>query len=443
MDQVWQTFLLCWVATYNGYPDSVRSDAGSVFTIKSWNARTSQVGVAVQVVPVESSNSMGVGERYHDPLRRIYRKIEMEHPRHPKEIILALANKAMNDTMGPEGLVPSLLVFGVIPRVSAATSELPEHAVRLSMMQTARDEMESITARLRLKTVLRSRLPKATHSILTEGDPVLVWRKKGKASNSSWTGLFQVIKIERKVITVSDDHGMAREYNAGAVKLYTVEDVQAENPEEGEPDNLDSNAFPDIDSEPSESGSEPDDPGSDPDYYPEYDEREERVGEELYNGCDATDDEPIFLTEVLPPGEARGREARFEDARRKEVEGLEDMGTWEEVDERNVPRDANVMGSRFTLTFKYSGTAQELAKARLVVQGHTDREKFNVVHDSTTLHQRSIRIIVSLAGMFGFDVWAHDITQAYLQSESPLLRKVYLRPPAELHLPKGRLLRLI
>ena len=154
----------------------------------------------------------------------------MEHPGHPMEVVLALSNKAMNDTVGPEGLVPSLLAFGVIPRVSTATSKLPDQAARLSMMQIARDEMESITARLRLKTVLRARLPTATHAILTEGDPVLVWRKKGKASNSSWNGPFQVLKIEGKVITVSDGRGKAREYNASAVKLYTVDDVQTKNP---------------------------------------------------------------------------------------------------------------------------------------------------------------------------------------------------------------------
>lgn len=102
----------------------------------------------------------------------------MEHPGHPKEIVLALSNKAMNETMGPERLVPSLLIFIVIPRVSVATSKIPDQAARLSMIQTARDEMESIAAKLRRKTVLRARLPEAAHSILTEGDPVLVWRKK-------------------------------------------------------------------------------------------------------------------------------------------------------------------------------------------------------------------------------------------------------------------------
>ena len=52
---------------------------------------------------MESSNSMGVGEMYRDPLRRIYRKIAMELPRNPNEIISALSKKAMNNTMGSKG----------------------------------------------------------------------------------------------------------------------------------------------------------------------------------------------------------------------------------------------------------------------------------------------------------------------------------------------------
>lgn len=82
---------------------------------------------------------MGVGGRYDDFLRQIYRNTAMELLRHPKGIVLDLPNKAMNKSMGPEGQVPGLLVSGVIPRVSAATVQLPDQAVHLSMMQSAGD----------------------------------------------------------------------------------------------------------------------------------------------------------------------------------------------------------------------------------------------------------------------------------------------------------------
>ena len=62
------------------------------------------------------------------------------------------------------------------------------------------------------------------------------------------------------------------------------------------------------------------------------------------------------------------------------------------------------MASRFAFSIKHVGTDQEIVKVRMVVQGHTDRDKFNVVHDTTTLHHRSIRVITSIAVMFGYKI---------------------------------------
>jgi hypothetical protein len=39
----------------------------------------------------------------------------MDYPRIPPSTVLKLAVKAMNTTIGKNGLVPSLLVFGVTP----------------------------------------------------------------------------------------------------------------------------------------------------------------------------------------------------------------------------------------------------------------------------------------------------------------------------------------
>lgn len=60
----------------------------------------------------------------------------------------------------------------------------------------------------------------------------------------------------------------------------------------------------------------------------------------------------------------------------------------------------------------------------LVSQGHTDRDKFSFVHDSTTLNKSPIRLIISIAAMYVFKVWEHDITQAYIQVDSRLKRDV-------------------
>ena len=87
---------------------------------------------------------MGVGERYHAPLRNTFLKLQetyqipslaTEVPEGPKgpgrprknprkvtrsvnvedEFLLAIAVMAVNMTVGPEGLCPTLLVFGAMP----------------------------------------------------------------------------------------------------------------------------------------------------------------------------------------------------------------------------------------------------------------------------------------------------------------------------------------
>ncbi len=64
---------------------------------------------------IQSHNSLGIGERYHKPLRDTYRKLKLGHPTMQRQLFLALAIKEMNDTLGPEGFVPSALVFGAFP----------------------------------------------------------------------------------------------------------------------------------------------------------------------------------------------------------------------------------------------------------------------------------------------------------------------------------------
>jgi hypothetical protein len=76
-------------------------------------------GVRLELSPIESHNSLTVGERYHESLRRIYRKVRHDFPTITEALALSLSNKAMNDTIGPEGLVSTLLVFGIISRLSA------------------------------------------------------------------------------------------------------------------------------------------------------------------------------------------------------------------------------------------------------------------------------------------------------------------------------------
>ncbi len=65
----------------------------------------------------------------------------------------------MNDTTGPEGLVPSMLVFGIMPRYAPAGLEhdLPNQSDRLKAIRIAREEFFRIMNNLRITRALRSK----------------------------------------------------------------------------------------------------------------------------------------------------------------------------------------------------------------------------------------------------------------------------------------------
>jgi hypothetical protein len=60
----------------------------------------------------------------------------------------------MNDSIGENGLVPSLLVFGFIPRYPALNTELPKQKVRMEVIAAAQMAMNSIIAERRIATAL-------------------------------------------------------------------------------------------------------------------------------------------------------------------------------------------------------------------------------------------------------------------------------------------------
>jgi hypothetical protein len=65
----------------------------------------------VKIVPVEAHNSVGIVERYHGPVRRAYQIITAEVRDIGKDMALQMAFKAINDSAGPDGLIPALLVY--------------------------------------------------------------------------------------------------------------------------------------------------------------------------------------------------------------------------------------------------------------------------------------------------------------------------------------------
>ena len=126
---LWSTILECWAMIYTGLPNRMLVDQGSYFgeTLATLGALSN---VDVKDTGVEAHSSLGLEERYHQPLRNTYRKIMSEHPQTPPASALTASIKALNDTLGPEGLVPSALVFGKFPPMFTK-SETPKQGATL------------------------------------------------------------------------------------------------------------------------------------------------------------------------------------------------------------------------------------------------------------------------------------------------------------------------
>lgn len=91
------------------------------------------------------------------------------------EVILRYAVKGLNDSMGPNGLVPSLLIFGTLQSFPMTTANTTEQKVSIEMMQTARSEVAQIRAEQRIATAIKAKVPPSAKFRLKQGDIVMAY----------------------------------------------------------------------------------------------------------------------------------------------------------------------------------------------------------------------------------------------------------------------------
>jgi len=64
--------------------------------------------IEAKTTGTEAHSSLGLGERYHDPLRNTFRKMKVSYPDTPDDYLLFVAVKAMNDTLGLLIILPDI-----------------------------------------------------------------------------------------------------------------------------------------------------------------------------------------------------------------------------------------------------------------------------------------------------------------------------------------------
>lgn len=325
---------------------------------------------------------MGVCERYHEPLRRIFKKIVFETPSISPLLALSSACKAMNDTMGPEGFVPTLLVYGMLPRIPIGdqATTTPNQAARMKALSTARSEMEEICANLRLKTAETHDLPPTLLDMQpSPGMQVLVFRRKTQV----WEGPYELDRIDGKSAYVKISEGLVQPFSVSRVKPFRT---------------------------PVESAL--------------------RKNDNQQTSDEVTSTSAVNYTKVLSPRDVTDETIEeFRQAISDEMNGLFEQKTFKKVLKENIPEGANVLRSRFVFAIKDVGTPSERKKARLVAMGHTDKMKRLVLSDAPTLMRYALRILISVAVMYDLELYSRDVKQAYLQSETPMQRDIYIYPP--------------
>src|SRR5271154_2301917 len=104
------------------------------------------MAISTKAVPVEAHWSVGLVERAHPALQRAYQIITEECPDIQKELALQMAVKAVNDTAGLNGLVPTLLVYGAYPRMSNLDPPAPSVTECATAIQKAMAEIVKLQA---------------------------------------------------------------------------------------------------------------------------------------------------------------------------------------------------------------------------------------------------------------------------------------------------------
>lgn len=129
---------------------------------------------------VEAHSSLNIGERLHQTLRQAFRKLRLDHPKIGIRLLLSVAVKALNDTIGPDGVVPSALLFGEYPLIRTFDKPRmpnPKLVQRALIAQQARKLMAQNMAKARVTRAIKHNTLPADYAIYQPGDRVLVWRE--------------------------------------------------------------------------------------------------------------------------------------------------------------------------------------------------------------------------------------------------------------------------
>ncbi|RFU25514.1 hypothetical protein B7463_g10820, partial [Scytalidium lignicola] len=409
-------------------PDQITTDARKNFVSKEFQQYANTMGITLKAVPVEAHNSIGTVERYYGLVRRAYQIIITEIHDIDKDMALQMAFKAVNDSVSPDGLVPTLLVYGAYPRMSEFDAPSPTIAQRAAAIKKAMEEIHKLRAKRQVQDALNMRNGPNVDGIhdLPLNSQVLVWREGNTGQNGSWEGPYKLVSMDGESCVLVLPRGNTT-FRSTSVKPYLTPTTELNDIE-----------LPEANTEDAE-------------------EEENYEGNNSIITVLPPPTQPVQPVQPIKRGRGRPHdttvftqdEHQYTASRQAEISGLLEKGVFEIASVADVPEGVRIFNARFVDEIKNKGTEKAFEKSRLVVQAYNDEGKELVLTQSPTIQRVSQRIVLCIAAMESkiTDLYLRDISQAYVQSTTSLNRDFYIRPPVELAqqlcLQKDSILRVI
>ena len=160
---VWEAILRCWASVYTGLPHITMVDEGTEY--KDTFAELCEIyDMKLDKSGIQAHSALGVVMRYHAPLCNVHLKFNQDHINITKETRLAITVNAMNDILGPGGIVSSAPVFGKFPSVRSSSGPAVARPMLQERGMAASDERTFIAQHLdksKIKRALEYRTPSA------------------------------------------------------------------------------------------------------------------------------------------------------------------------------------------------------------------------------------------------------------------------------------------
>ena len=143
--------------------------------------------------------------------------------------------------------------------------------------------------------------------------------------------------------------------------------------------------------------------------------------------------EPVSYNEAM-------RDERWREAMRKEIQALEENGTWTVED---LPVGKKAIGSKWVYKIKYNSDGSiERCKARLVILGNNQKEGIDY-HETfaPTAKMATIRTFLAVAAAKNWELHQLDVQNAFLHGD--LTEEVFMKmPPGFASITPGKVCRL-